>query len=656
MGSGKHLIDEQKDLVVTALRGLARVNPRLSIDVGNRLAFIPSSSSEASHTGASTGLSIKEREGSGNGRRRVKILSGGGSGHEPASAGFVGANMLDCAVAGDVFASPSAKQVGAGIAAITTASATTSSGTVSSGSKGEKDQVLVIVLNYTGDRLHFGIAVEAAVRAGQADVDFLVVEDDVAVGRKQGGRVGRRGLAGIVLLQKVCGGYAATGGRQTSTSNDGGGELPALQQVKDLGKVVSDNLVTVGASLDHASVPGAKRSDGDDTLGVEELEVGMGIHNEPGYAKIKLPKSRDLVSLLLRQLLDGTDEDRAFVPFAKGDEVVVLVNNLGGISTLELHAFAQLVHDAAETDYGLRVVRSYTGAFVTSLDGAGASISIVNLSNMTAGQREIVTSCLDLPTDAPGWNGAAGTSAWSSSLRERLVSVAAPERPPPSANLPTDAAFVRECIERGCKAVIAAEPEITRCDTVAGDGDCGTTLKSAAEAVLSALDSCQIALDNLVATVADVAAVLEASMGGTGGALYTIYLSALSTALATGATTRATSAGGKDSSGGERAGVDVPTMAQCLQTALDRLRHYTTAQVGDKTLIDALEPFVTTLMDSSDVRKALSAAKAGAESTKDMAAGLGRATYVDAKEASNVPDAGALGVVALLEGIVDAVR
>ncbi|CCG81097.1 Dihydroxyacetone kinase 1 [Taphrina deformans PYCC 5710] len=574
MGSGKHLLDENIDnLIITALRGLARCNPALILDPTHRVAYIKSSQS------------------------RVHLVSGGGSGHEPGSAGFVGENLLDCAVSGDVFASPSAAAVTAGIRALT------------------PHPVLVVILNYTGDRLHFGIAIENANRLGQ-QVEFVVVADDVSVGKTQGGRVGRRGLAGILLVQKVAAGCAVSG--------------KDLMEVKALAEEVTHNLVTVGASLTHASVPGSTGEEID--LGSDEIEIGMGIHNEPGFKKIKTPKISDLSRLLLKQLLAQDDKERSFVPFKSGDEVVLLINNLGGISALELYHFTQIVSSQVETDWELKIVRTYAGSFVTSLDGAGVSITLLNVSNIK--ESSVLLEHLDLPSTAPGWNNALKASAWAAKAEEVATRTEVKEKS--RVDISIDSKTTRTLIEGACKSLVASESEITKYDTVAGDGDAGLTLKSAAESVLAAIEANKISLSNLVDTFGDIASVLEAKMGGTGGALYTIFFNALSSSLNNESDRQA----------------DASLLAQTIHNAVGRLQTYTTAIVGDKTLMDALLPFSETFVKTGSFEAAVEAGKKGATSTKGMAAGLGRATYVDKSAASTVPDAGAIGVQKLLEGIL----
>lgn len=226
--------------------------------------------------------------------------------------------MLRAAVAGTVFASPSVRQI---------SSCVSRCGTGSAG-------VLLVVMNYTGDVLHFGLATEKArtmdVAAGA--VEMVVVGDDVGVGRARSGRVGRRGMAGTVLVHKTAGALAAIGA--------------TLAQCAALARLVAANLVTLGASLARVHVPGSAAIDDDDgcALGPDEMELGMGIHNERGCRRMPVPRDvGELVDTMLRQLLDEGDADRNYLGcgggrMERGLEVVLLINNLGGVSPLELGA------------------------------------------------------------------------------------------------------------------------------------------------------------------------------------------------------------------------------------------------------------------------------------------------------------------------------
>jgi len=188
--------------------------------------------------------------------------------------------------------------------------------------------VLLIVMNYTGDILHFGLASEKAKAAG-IDVDMVVVADDVGVGREKNGKVGRRGIAGTVLVHKIVGALAAT----TAGAS--------LKEASALAKLVAANLVSVGSSLAHVHVPGrAITADEDEgALKPDEIEIGMGIHNEQGYKRVKTPELPELVRILLDQLLSKEDKDRNYLEDVENIEGwVLMLNNLGGVSPLEMGA------------------------------------------------------------------------------------------------------------------------------------------------------------------------------------------------------------------------------------------------------------------------------------------------------------------------------
>lgn len=187
--------------------------------------------------------------------------------------------------------------------------------------------VLLIVMNYTGDILHFGLASEKAKAAG-IDVDMVVVADDVGVGREMNGKVGRRGIAGTVLVHKIVGALAATAGA-------------SLKEASALANLVAANLVSVGSSLAHVHVPGrAITADEDEgALKPDEIEIGMGIHNEQGYKRVKTPELPELVRILLDQLLSKEDKDRNYLEDVENIEGwVLMLNNLGGVSPLEMGA------------------------------------------------------------------------------------------------------------------------------------------------------------------------------------------------------------------------------------------------------------------------------------------------------------------------------
>lgn len=306
----------------------------------------------------------------------------------------MGRGLLGACVAGTIFASPGAGQVRRGIEIC-------AGGGHSDGEKGEGQDVLVVVMNYTGDVLNFGMGVEKEkAKAGGKGIEMVVVGDDVGVGREQGGKVGRRGIAGTALVLKIAGALAAVGA--------------GLEEVSGVAKLVARNVVSVGASLSRVHVPGREGpldEDSDETLATEEVEVGMGIHNEPGSHRARV-ESVELVRTLLAQLLDWKDEDRAFLSVGKEDEVVLLVNNLGGASVLELGAITAEVVGQLEKDYGIKPVRILSGTYMTSLNGLGFSISILKLADTGLGSEKSMLKLLDAPAEATGWSAAIKTETW----------------------------------------------------------------------------------------------------------------------------------------------------------------------------------------------------------------------------------------------------
>ena len=420
--STKHFINDPAKLVGDALLGLTLTNPNVALDADSKIVYRRPSDAPA----------------------QVSILSGGGSGHEPSFAGMVGPGMLSAAVAGTIFASPSAEQVRVGIT-----------------SRVDADKgILVVVMNYTGDVLSFGMAVEKAKAAGK-DVQMVVVGDDVGVGRAKGGKVGRRGIAGTVLVLKIAGALAAAG--------------RPLNEIADAARLAADNLVSVGASLDHVHVPG-RAVTAEDTLEPGEVELGMGIHNEVGSerAQIELP---ELVKRMLAQLLDQSDKDRAFVKITS-DKVVLLINNLGGVSALEMGGITTEVMSQLQSGYNIKPARILSGTFMTSLNGLGFSISLLNTVDIHG---HGMISLLDSPSEVPGWAAPIQASTWeanNTAVRTTLTKTAqAVEVSGQTMELSQEKAALTRALEN----IVAAEAEITKYDTIVGDGDCGIGLKRGAQ-------------------------------------------------------------------------------------------------------------------------------------------------------------------------------
>lgn len=428
--STKHFINDPSHLVTTALRSLTVTNPSLALDPVNKVLY---------------------RRPDHNAQPQVSIVSGGGAGHEPSFSGMVGKGMLAAAVSGTIFASPSSEQIRAGLES----RVDTSRG------------VLVVVMNYTGDVLNFGVAVEKA-RAAGVQIEMVVVADDVGVGRAMAGKVGRRGIAGTVLVNKIAGALAARGA--------------PLEEVAGLARLTAENIVSVGASLEHVHVPG-RGTDGGNEQGLKEgeVELGMGIHNEPGSgrARVELP---ELVRKMLAQLLDQNDKDRAFLK-VDSDEVVLLVNNLGGVSPLEMGGITAEVSAQLERDYRIKPLRVISGTFMTSLNGLGFSITLLNVVDTGLGVGMV--ELLDAPAEVTGWSAPIPKETWEAENKAERADRAEESRKPQESGLTWDPAIATAALTAGLKSVIDAEPEITKFDTIVGDGDCGTGLKRGAEGELT---------------------------------------------------------------------------------------------------------------------------------------------------------------------------
>ena len=277
-------------------------------------------------------------------------------------------------------------------------------------------------MNYTGDILNFGMGVERA-RAMGKKVEMVVVQDDVGVGRAKSGKVGRRGISGTVLVVKMCGALAEMGGE--------------LEDCARVGKLVIDNVVSVGASLSRVHVPGRaveEAKEEEERLGLGWVEIGMGIHNEPGCEKVQedLP---GLVKKMLAQMLNQNDEDRAYVNIQKSDETVLLINNFGGVSNLELGAITTEVVTQLRKDYGLKPLRIVAGTLNGSLNGLGFSISVLKLRDTGLGAGKSMLELLDAPAEAIGWPRSISTETWEKQYGKTNQKIETDEEETPPSNL-----------------------------------------------------------------------------------------------------------------------------------------------------------------------------------------------------------------------------
>ncbi|KAL4887382.1 Dak1 domain-containing protein [Aspergillus karnatakaensis] len=585
----KHFFSDPTHLVQTALNSLTITNPSLAFDSENKIIFRRPD---------------VVRKG------KVSIVSGGGSGHEPAYAGYVGQGLLDASAAGTIFASPSAEQVR--IAAMERVN--------------NDAGVFIITMNYTGDVLNFGMAAEKT-RAAGIQTEFFAINDDVGVGKLKGGKVGRRGIGGGIFIIKIVGALAEAGA--------------SLEEVYKAAQLANDHVASVGSSLEHVHVPG--RGPPEDHIPEGEVEIGMGIHNEPGSHRAKATL-QELVNTMLLQILDHNDPDRAYLTHQKGDKFALLINNLGGVSTLELSGITDEVVRQLNKSYDIKPERVIQGTFLTSLNGLGFSISLLKLTDTGLGPGKSFLELIDAPAEAVGWTPSIKPSTWEhrNSPPIEVKRAKATEQPP--SNVKLDIATIRKVLGAGLKRVIDAEPKITRYDTIVGDGDCGIGLKRGAEAVLELIndDSANLT-DDVVNTLLRIVTVVENTMDGTSGAIYAIFLNALVHGL-------------REQDKGTPTPANVDVWGAALKYSIAALAKYTPAQVGDRTMIDALVPFCQTLVDKRDVNAAAKAAEEGTEATKHMKASLGRAVYVGGEEEwlGKVPDPGAHGLYEFFTGLAGA--
>jgi len=558
----KKFINRPEDVVEEMLQGLAVLHPG-SVRLPGHKALIRA---DAQHVR----------------NQQVAILSGGGSGHEPAHAGYIGAGMLSAAVAGAVFTSPSSDSVFAAIQAVAA-----------------KPGALLVVKNYTGDRLNFGLAAEMA-RAEGIPVEIIIVDDDVALkGTEQA--TGARGLAGTVFIHKLLGAAAAEG--------------KSLADLAAIGKAAVASLATMGVSFSAGTSPAVGKPSFE--LGEHEMELGLGIHGEPGVKRTELQPANQVTETLLAEILrhgSSGNEQR----------VAVMVNNLGATTEMELAIVAR--HAASFlAGKGLVVERIYAGTFLSSLDMAGLSISVLGLNKDRL-------RWLDASTTAPAWPNAAKQRPGNP---ETQIAAEVSTEVSSGGGAQTEAGRkTKQAIEAACKALLAAENELTEMDRVTGDGDLGVSMARGAKAVQDAVAF--YPLDNIPATLKALGHTLRRELGGSSGPLYGVLF------LRCGSVLEASRAPG------------LAQWGEALDQGCRAISELGGAKPGDRTMLDALDPFVRTLRQGAGVNlgvkatrdavlAAVEAAERGAEATAQMRPKLGRSSYLGGR-VLGYPDPGAKAI------------
>jgi dihydroxyacetone kinase len=399
-------------------------------------------------------------------KSKVALVSGGGSGHEPAHAGFVGQAMLTAAVCGDVFASPSVDAVLAGILAVT-------------GLAG----CLLIVKNYTGDRLNFGLAAERA-RAFGLDVSMVIVDDDIALPELSQAR----GVAGTLFVHKIAGALAEQGA--------------SLKEItRAVGHVISSTL-TIGMSLDTCTVPGSPK---EDRIPKGKAELGLGIHGEAGVEQINFSGAKAAMESVANKL-SAAMQDQPHV---------ALLNNLGATSVLEMSILAKELMSSSIGQKLKWIIGPAT--MMTSLDMHGFSLSV-----FPANSAEL--KLLKAPTAISVWPGINELSPVSIvNLPDGLK----PIKPLPSKHKET-LVFVSKC----CEVLIHSEADLNALDAKSGDGDTGSTLAGAARALIANMDSLPLADHTQLYRA--IGQELSQTMGGSSGVLLAIFFAAAGDAASSG--------------------------------------------------------------------------------------------------------------------------
>jgi dihydroxyacetone kinase len=498
--------------------------------------------------------------------------------------------MLSAAVAGDVFTSPSPDAVLAAIRAVT-------------GPPG----ALLIVKNYTGDRLNFGLAAEMARGEGFA-VERVIVADDVALAASTE-NAGRRGLAGTIFVHKVAGAAAESG--------------LGLAAVADEARAVAGTVGTMGVALSPCTIPAAGRPGF--ALGADEIELGLGIHGEPGVRRGPLEPADALVDRLLGAIVADAAPGR-------GERVALLINNLGATPTMELAIVARRAITVLETK-GLRLARAYMGTFLSALEMAGVSLSVLLLDDARLAR-------LDDPTDAPAWPRAADKprSRSLAPLPDPTATAAEPSTiGPPGTAL--GRAF-ETALRAAANALIDATDHLTALDQAVGDGDLGLSLARGSRAVLGALPT--FPLDDPPAALRRLGTVLQSSLGGTSGPLYAMFALAAAERLA----------GRSD---------DPLAWADAFAAGCARVGEFGGASVGDRTMLDALVPASDALASSirsgrspsAALSDAARAAERGAEASASLPPRRGRSSYLGDRALGH-PDPGAVAVAVWLRALARA--
>ena len=494
-------------------------------------------------------------------KSKVAIVSGGGAGHEPAHIGFIGKGMLTAAISGEVFASPSVEAVLACILQVT-------------GDAG----CLLIVKNYTGDRLNFGLAAERAKKMGKK-VEMVVVSDDIALADA----AQPRGIAGTLFVHKIAG-YLSEKGE-------------TLETIKKKADETAKNSISLGLAISTCALPGTEI----DTITLSP-ELGLGIHGEPGLEKVEFKNGKEAVLLVLSRLFANTDPKGSYA---------IIINNLGSVTPLEMSIITNEVLLSSYADQ-IKLVVGPAG-LMTSLNMYGFSFSLLPL-----------TPELELMIKEP-----VEPSAWPAAVAPKKPSIFKIDH----LNLrrefkPSKNPKTQDFLQTICSALLHAESYLNELDKKVGDGDTGTTFAAGATGIMELLESNNLPLNEPGDLFVAIGELLASHMGGSSGVLASIMF---------------TNAGACLSKGND--------LQASLNSGVNMMMKYGGAQLGSRTMLDALIPAIEKL-ESRDLRAAALAAREGADSTAKMSkADSGRSSYLRAESLKDIVDPGAEAIAIIFESI-----
>lgn len=535
---------------------------------------------------------------------KVGVIVGGGSGHEPAFAGYVGRGLADAAAVGNVFASPSPEQI-------------LDAARAADGGAG----IIFLYGNYSGDVMNFDMAAEELRTAG-TPVKSMQVTDDVASAPRE--RMDeRRGIAGDFFVFKIAGAAAD--------------RMLPLEEIDRLARHANASTRTMGVALSACSLPQTRRPNFE--IPPDEMEIGMGLHGEPGIRRGPVETADDLARYLVTTITGD-------LGLRRGDEVAVLVNGLGSTSQMELYLLHRKTRHVL-ADLGVRIAHSWVGEYATSLEMAGASITLMRLDDelrimlehpcrtvaLTVGEMAATTTVRRAKSPPADTAHEEPSAAGAGAERGKLIT---------SGDV-TPAIF-RQMMRNVGRLIVAEKDWLSELDGVIGDGDHGVTMEIGWIAVGKALDAAP-GDETIEATCKRMAKAFLDAVGASSGPLYATAFLRAGAAV------------------GGRLNLDARALAQWIAAASQGIRDRGRAEPGDKTMVDAWVPAAENAMAAADrggssidvMTAAISGAREGMEKTAHIAARRGRSAKLGERSLGHV-DPGAASTYLTLRAMAEALQ